>query len=1187
MSDNRPNKFPVRLQIEEVCSAFEENWTVDSISLIADTALQFDIAVRAEVVIELVAIDYELRQSTSHAHSKEDYGSLVPFLSDGVSNALRRWMAELEASEMQLDKERPELQSQQIGDYRIVGLVGRGGAGVVYEAVQESLERPVAIKMLTNAHVTSQLSRFRQEAKAIALLHHTNIVEVYGSGVHNGQPYFAMQLIEGKSLSEILVDAQLGNESKRRLSSSEPEIVGPRAQRSVANIGLQVARALQHAHEQGVLHRDIKPSNLLVDQNGITWVGDFGLAKLSNQESDNTLDGNVVGTLRYLPPEAFSGTWSERSDIYSLGVTLFELLTLNRVYSESDNAKLIKQVTQGDSQLIRVRQIDDSISQDLETIVAKAMSFDADRRFSTVGELGDELERYLDGIPIKSRPIGLLERVWRWSKRKPTAAALAALICAVAFIGLPIAMWLWLSASSALKVAEASKATAISAKLDAENSRARAEADRYSNGVLLAQNYIDDGQALDARRLIGELTNSEFTVGSLEASRDSDSLPWELAYLDQQLDSSVMTLRGDEKYEVWHVAMRPDDCQVATVHGCPPLDSNLEGEVILWDFATGKKEKVLRGHGSRVFGCAYSSDGKQLATIGLNLDSPESRGTLCLWDVATGKRTKMVNLSGEFPKLVLAGYGTPVLPGVMFGANDEQVITWPTPIEVRDAKTLEVIWATEDRSATFLPDGRALTYSGTQLDIRNVETGEVEKMAGGQWHNFAYFAFNSNEKRMSCKAMDSMRLWESAEKIDEYVDISIPGICWGAVCPDGSQFVYGARKGELKIEAYDRSNADYSRSLLGHQVEVTSGVFNGDGSQLVTASRDGTAKIWQIASVPKFAETNLTHARLSTIGFSANGTQIHFASRRTTESQNQHCAGTITCGESEVSKTEIETTYFADWPRGDFEFSHDGQFLAAPISEPVAPKKILGPAQGGKLGIWKCDSWSLGRCLETGFSSIMSTSWSSSGRLLAVAGQTTDQSGSQVCLKVYQFKHNSQTLIRELKFETGILALCLEDNDLAVATKGHLTTWSISETQSSQTQTSFQFDKKHKLEIEAQVVCLDFSPDGSKLAVADHDASEMIVLEAGTGELLYRQPGPRKLCCVQFSPNGNRLALSGFDGIVHLCDANYGNRLLTLTRDSPSPGTKAINSRVVFSPDGRRIATNNWLGRIDYWEIHN
>jgi eukaryotic-like serine/threonine-protein kinase len=309
---------------------------------------------------------------------------------------------------------------ERLGDCRIVREVGRGGMGIVYEAEQESLGRRVAVKVLTAQAVldAGQLRRFHREAQAMARLHHTNIVPVFGVSTHDGLSYFVMQFIEGRGLDTVIQEQRLEEKSQPLL----PHLQLTPTQ--VARIGVQVADALEYAHRQDILHRDIKPSNLLIDHCGTSWVTDFGLAKLVEQD-DAMRPSETVGTLRYMAPERFRGQSDARSDVYSLGLTLYEMLTLRPAFDESDRARLIHQVTQEEAPA--PRKCNTAIPRDLETVVLRAMARDPDQRYQSAGELAEDLRRFLEDKPVLARRVGLGERLWRWCRRNPAVASLTAL----------------------------------------------------------------------------------------------------------------------------------------------------------------------------------------------------------------------------------------------------------------------------------------------------------------------------------------------------------------------------------------------------------------------------------------------------------------------------------------------------------------------------------------------------------------------------------------------------------------------------------------------------------------------------------------------------------------------------------------------------------------------------------------
>ena len=379
-----------------------------------------------------------------------------------------------------------------LGDYVIVREIGRGGMGVVYEAVQESLGRRVALKVLPYHGLLDphHLERFRREARAVARLHHTNIVPVFGVGEHEGLHYYAMQFIDGQPLHEVLqvvkrlparkepsplargavasvaesllsghfaesalaVPPAGSGRAGEGAANTRPNVraeawASPRAGhshlisqretqyfRQVAQIGVQVAEALEYAHREGVLHRDIKPSNLLLDIHGRVWVTDFGLAK-ADETQELTDPGNIVGTLCYMAPERFQGHADARSDVYGLGITLYELATLQAAFADPQRARVIERVTYEEPR--RPRKLDAKIPRDLETIILKAIAKDPSQRYATAGALADDLRRFLADRPIRARRTSLRERLWRSCRRNPVMAALT---CAVAAMSLAVAI---------------------------------------------------------------------------------------------------------------------------------------------------------------------------------------------------------------------------------------------------------------------------------------------------------------------------------------------------------------------------------------------------------------------------------------------------------------------------------------------------------------------------------------------------------------------------------------------------------------------------------------------------------------------------------------------------------------------------------------------------------------------------
>jgi serine/threonine protein kinase len=332
----------------------------------------------------------------------------------------------------------------QIGDFRLLREVGRGGMGVVYEAEQLSLNRRVALKVLPFAAALDprQLQRFKNEAQAAAQLHHPNIVPVYGVGSERSVHYYAMQFIEGRSLADLIEDMRPQPDKPAAPAAPTAPVAALSTVRSanrraymrrVAELGLKAAEALEYAHQMGVVHRDVKPANLLLDAGGGLWVTDFGLALIGG-DGRLTGTGEMLGTLRYMSPEqalAKRGLVDHRTDIYSLGLTLYELLTLRPAFDGEDRQELLHNMTFGEP--VAPRKLDPAVPAELETIVLKAMARSTAERYASAQDMADDLRRFLEDKPILARRPSLVERLRKWSRRhRPlVASALVLLLMAV------------------------------------------------------------------------------------------------------------------------------------------------------------------------------------------------------------------------------------------------------------------------------------------------------------------------------------------------------------------------------------------------------------------------------------------------------------------------------------------------------------------------------------------------------------------------------------------------------------------------------------------------------------------------------------------------------------------------------------------------------------------------------------
>ena len=364
-----------------------------------------------------------------------------------------------------------------LGDFRLVREIGRGGMGIVYEAVQMSLERRVAVKLLPlSASVNEkQIARFKHEAQAAAQIDHPHIVPVFAIGQEHVTHYFAMQLITGQSLAEMV--SELREEATATTATETADHVA-----AVARMGLQAAEALNAAHEIGVVHRDIKPSNLLLDEKGKVWVTDFGVARCKSSDA-LTETGYVVGSMPYMSPEQALGQSAlvdHRTDIYSLGITLYELATLRHPCEGAAHAETAIEHTRAQWQ--RPRAWNQAIPADFEVIILKAMSEDRDDRYATARELAEDLKLFLEGKPILARPLPLSARVEKWARRHRKTVVASLLSLSLALIG--VVFSLVMIASERAKKDVAYQA-ARQSQLEAEKNLRRAEAKLRQNRDVL------------------------------------------------------------------------------------------------------------------------------------------------------------------------------------------------------------------------------------------------------------------------------------------------------------------------------------------------------------------------------------------------------------------------------------------------------------------------------------------------------------------------------------------------------------------------------------------------------------------------------------------------------------------------------------------------------------------------------
>jgi WD40 repeat protein len=1005
--------------------------------------------------------------------------------------------------------------------------------GVIYEARQKNPDRLVALKMILGGAHRSTDTRLRilAEANALASLQHPNIVQVYQVGEHDGLPFLALEYVGGGNLAEALRGR-------------------PQLPRAAAELVKKLALAIEHAHRHGIVHRDLKPANILLQKSEIRnpkseaqlfsdfgfrvsdfspKITDFGLAK--RHQTDLTVSGAILGTPSYMAPEQTvdSKRADPAVDIYALGAILYEMLTGRPPFQGATELETLEQVRLQEP--VAPIQLQGKTPRDLQTICLKCLQKEPRRRYGTALALAEDLGRFLAGEPIQARPVGRLERAWRWCQRNRPAAALI-LVSTLALLAL-VGTGLSLGYNAELTRAYDSTRAA---QAEAEENGRRLEESLYFQRITLAERERSNNNIGRTEQLLDEcpakLRGWEWSFLKRLCHLDLRTLhhstgvccvaasPDGQRFISGGLDGSVRIWSADgqqllgwqaHQHPTLSVAFRPDGKCVASA-------GMNEGLVLLWDAQTGRQLRTLRPPPGSVYHICFSPDGKLVAVAYGRAAHP---GTVQIWEAGSGRQhSTLTGHSGDVVFVSFSPDGTRIASasGSAFNSPDRhkvgEVILWDT---ARGVPLLTYRGHTHGaESVGFSPDGTRVASGGHDgsVHIWRADTGRLLQSLHGHTGMVSCLAFGRDDHWLVTASADqTLRLWDAISGRELAV---LRGhtrwVNQVAFLQDYKRLVSASDDGTLKI--WDPVNASECETLPGAADVRDSQLFRADGSRIAHFVDDDLVRVMDGRLKRPICNCRVYYT--TAVAMSPDGRRLAVGNTR--KVRNQAFPHWIRIWDLTADK-EVQTLELATRRVDSLAYSPDGRWLAA-----------AGP---GEMRIWSATSNDLCYVAPLGTNEWAAVGFSPDSQRLACTQGSWVQGGSDQ--------------------------------------SGKLTIWE------RETRQVWQPEREWSGATFFTGSAPAFSPDGCLAALACHDCSVKIV-ETRSWEVVHTLRGHSHWPhAAAFNWDGSRLATGGHDRTVIIWDTKTGEQTLSLRGH-----TEPITS-VLWSADGRSLASSDQTGEVRIW----